>query len=161
MGSNGMNMAQLHQGFNLAGDLVNTFSSIPAAGKTGAGHGVENEQRAQMIELEGRDEAMSQRRQARATAADVRAEKEVARGRENANWGQSGLAASGSRSLVQAGRRIGDRQAEEDVLFDGDQRAKKAEKTALRKANVFRIRNGRSTGRTTLSLGSKLYDPWR
>lgn len=161
MGSNGVNIAQVQRGFDLVGNVVNTFSPMTAEGGVDSERSAEIEEIARMKEFVARQQAHAERRQARVAASDIRKEKEAERAREHANWGRSGLAASGSRSLVQTGNRLDDKQTEDDVLFQGDLRAQETASKGVRDANLFRISKSRPAKRSTLSLGSKLYDPWR
>ncbi len=159
MGSNSNNTAELQQGLYMASDLINRF------GNTSKPSYVEDskayEEKAKMKELDARERAMQEKRQAKQAAQTTHAKQEFERSRKTANWGSSGVAASGSRSLVEEGYQTTDREVEDSILYEGDRRAGEIMDKGTRDANLFYINTDQKPRPTTLSLGSKLYDPRR
>ncbi|SOB59114.1 conserved protein of unknown function [Pseudodesulfovibrio profundus] len=119
------------------------------------------EEQAALMETEAKGKALDQRRQTREDGQSVREGRERDRAKLNARWGQSGVAMSGSRQLVQDARKTADREAEEDTLFKGTQQEREILNRGRQNANMHRISNGGSANRSTLSLGSQLYKSGR
>lgn len=159
MGSSNMSTVDIQNGFNMVGDLIGIIDSTKS-GTTIDNSGA-NEERAKMKELDAREQAMAEKRQARNTARGMHEENEQGRSARNAEWGGSGLAMGGSAELVRDGRKLKDKQAEDDILFEGDAQARKAMDNGMRSANLFRIETGIAPAKSTLSLGSTLYNKRR
>lgn len=159
MGSNNISAGNLQKGFNMADNLFNMFSNS----KTGTSVDLSGdfEEQATMMDLDARERAMEEKRAARKQARAIRDEQEKGRSQRTAEWGRSGLAMSGSHKLVSEARRTESKEAEDDVLFQGDMHADRIMAKGMRDSNLFRINNGQAPKRTTLSLGSKLYDNLR
>ncbi|EGB15160.1 hypothetical protein DND132_1954 [Pseudodesulfovibrio mercurii] len=115
------------------------------------------EARAGLIETDAAGTAHDLRRRAEQDAARLREDREHSRSLDNARWGGSGLAMSGSTALVRDANRLKDRQDEEDVLVEGERNARSALNSARNQANMLRINEGGSADRSILSLGSKIY----
>ncbi|MEF2230874.1 MAG: hypothetical protein V3571_08095 [Pseudodesulfovibrio sp.] len=114
------------------------------------------EARAGLAEQEAAGDASLRQRQAKRDASAFREQAEQDRAEAHAAWGASNLAMSGSKALVRDSGRLKDRQAEEDLLFQGDLEAQRALNQGRGAANLMRINGGAAT-RSTLALGSKLY----
>lgn len=117
----------------------------------------EAEARAGLMETDARGEARDALRRGRQAASDLRDDRERERAGQTARWGRSGLAMSGSKRLVRDASRTRDRQAEEELLDQGETESREALNRGRHKANLFRIDHGASPRRTTLSLGSNIY----
>lgn len=113
--------------------------------------------RAALIEADAAGAAHDTRRRSERDAAGLRDERERARSRGNAGWGGSNLAMTGSKALIRDAERLKDRQAEEDVLFEGEKDAESRLRAARSRANTLRMGDSVSAVRSTLSLGSKIY----
>lgn len=159
MGSNNQNAADIQKGFNMIGDLFTMFDTSKPG--TPVDYSGDYEEKATMMELDARERAIKEKQQTRETARGIHAEQEAERARKRTEWGRSGMARSGSSQLVQEARQQESREAEEDALFEGDQRADEIMDKGMRDSNLFRINTGLKPQRSTLSLGSKLYEPWR
>ncbi|HKI82315.1 MAG TPA: hypothetical protein VKA04_11765 [Pseudodesulfovibrio sp.] len=143
----------LQQGVDLFSDfrdhLVKRTAGENAASSAG--------DRAALLETDAAGDAHDIRRRTEQDAVRLRKEREQVRSRGNAGWGGSGLAMSGSKALIRDAERLKDRQAEEDVLFEGEMHAQSGLRSARNQANMLRIGENRSPVRSTLSLGSKIY----
>ena len=115
------------------------------------------EARAGLTEQDAAADASLAKSRAKREAAEYRDQAERERAGTHAAWGTSNLAMSGSKALVRDGAKTKDRQAEEDLLFEGDQEARRLLNQGRNKANLLRIDGGGSANRSTLALGSKLY----
>jgi len=113
--------------------------------------------RAGLIETDAAGTAHDTRRRAETDAAVLREDRERARSKENTRWAGSNLAMSGSKALIRDADRLKDRQAEEDVLFEGEMNARSGLRSARNQANMLRIGEKTSPARSILSLGSKIY----
>ncbi|WP_338668555.1 hypothetical protein [Pseudodesulfovibrio methanolicus] len=113
--------------------------------------------RAGLIETDAAGAAHETRRRAEKDAGELREDRERSRSRETARWGGSNLAMSGSKALIRDADRLKDRQAEEDVLFEGEMNARSGLRSARNQANMLRIGEKASPARSILSLGSKIY----
>ncbi|MGE4422553.1 MAG: hypothetical protein AB7D39_09665 [Pseudodesulfovibrio sp.] len=113
--------------------------------------------RAALIETDAAGAAHDTRRRAVQDAAGLREDRERSRSMGAARWGGSGLAMSGSKALIRDADRLKDRQAEEDVLFEGEMNAGAGLRSARNSANMLRIGEDASPARSTLSMGSKIY----
>jgi hypothetical protein len=143
----------LQQGVDLFSDVTDFLgdrNSRKAAASNAKG-------RAALIETDAAGAAHETRRQAERDAAGLRDERERGRSRGNAGWGGSNLAMSGSKALIRDAERLKDRQAEEDVLFEGEMNARSGLRSARNRANMLRIDENVSPVRSTLSMGSKIY----
>ena len=115
------------------------------------------ESRAGLAEQDAAADTSLARQRAKGDAADFRDRAERERAGTQAAWGASNLAMSGSKKLVRDGAKRRDRQAEEDLLFEGDQEARRLMNQGRNRANMLRIDGGGRATRSTLALGSKLY----
>jgi hypothetical protein len=143
----------LQQGVDLFSDVTDFLgdrNSRKAAASNAKG-------RAALIETDAAGAAHETRRQAERDAAGLRDEQERGRSRGNVGWGGSNLAMSGSKALIRDADRLKDRQAEEDVLFEGEMNARSGLRSARNRANMLRIDENVSPVRSTLSMGSKIY----
>lgn len=159
MGSNSNNAADFQKGFNMVGDLFGMFDNTSPG--TPIDYSGDYEEKAKMKELDAREAAMQEKRRAKLEAQKIHTEQESERAKKNTEWGRSGLADGGSKTLVQEGRRTNAREAEDDVRYEGDKRTGEIMDKGMRNVNLFRIGTGQTPRPTTLSLGSKLYDPRR
>lgn len=112
---------------------------------------------AKMMETEARSNAWNVQQGAKKDAGELRAKREMGRAHSTAGWGGSNLAMSGSKKLIRNSQRLKDRQAEEDVLFQGQADADAILADGRQKGNMLRINSGSSPNRSTLSMGSKIY----
>lgn len=142
----------LQQGVSLFNDVTD-FLGARTAGQSPANA----EERARLIETDAEGEARDIRRRAEQDAARLREDQEHARAGNNAEWGGSGLAMSGSKALIRDADRLKGRQDEEDILFDGEKDARSRLRSANNRANMLRIGGDASPRRSILSLGSKIY----
>ncbi len=148
----------IQRGFNLAGDFMNL---VDEAGSSRSFAAAAAEEKAKMLEIDARGNALDARQRANEDARLVRSDAEELRARQNADWGQSGLAMSGSKKLVRETGRIKDHQTEEDVLFKGRMESEETINQGRHKANLLRIGNKAAPVRSSLSLGSGIYGPRR
>lgn len=155
MGMDQQSIGFLQEGINLAGDVMGMVNAT--SGRSSDDGSAMVEERARMMELDARSGAHSAQQRARLRSEDLRDQREAERGRQQTRWGQSNLAMSGSKALVREGRQVEDRQDEDDERFQGDMEAEEALRQGRRQANLFRIGNGVSPSRSTLSLGSTIY----
>lgn len=155
MGMDTQTVGTLQQGLTLAGDVMGMLGSSNAGVSTGVDG--TTEEMARMTELDSREKAEAAKRRARDEARDIRATLEQGRANSTTQWGRSNLAMSGSKTLVRDGLRSAGRQKEEDALFDGQMEADEEMGKGMRNANLFRINNGISPSRSTLSQGSTIY----
>lgn len=146
----------LNQGIGLMGDLFDFFGEPER--ETVIDTSQEREEIARMMELDARQSAMAADNRNKETADRVHDEKEQARARRNARWGQSNIAMSGSRSLVRESRDLADRHEEDDVRAEGEQNVDEILTSGKRDANRYRISRGLTPTRTILTLGSSIYD---
>jgi len=109
-----------------------------------------------MKELDALNEASEHRWKASEEARLSHEEMEQDRSKARADWGQSGVALSGSRQMVLDGQRERDRRIEANQELEDDLKEKSILNKGLREANKYRIAMGRSP-KTTLSLGSTIY----
>ena len=123
----------------------------------GRGAGKSADGRAGLIETDAKGEARELKRRAAQEAAGLREDRARERGANNARWGGSGLAMSGSKALIRDADRLRDRQDEEDALFEGEMAAKARLRTARDRADSLRGSGGVPPVRSILSLGSKIY----
>ena len=143
----------LQQGVDLFGEVTDLLGR-----RTGVNNAAASaKDRAALLETDAAGDAHDARRQSAREAARLREEREQGRSRGNAGWGGSGLAMSGSKALIRDAQRLRDRQAEEDVLFEGEQNAESGLRSARHRADMLRIGGNASPGRSILSLGSKIY----
>lgn len=155
MGSNNKNSASIQEGFKMIGNLTDMFSGkSPGTEIDSSG---DHEEMAQMAEFDARERALAEEKLAEKKAEDVHVKQEQDRSKRNTEWGQSGLAMSGSKELVRESRQLKDRQDEEDELFEGDMETRETMDKGMREANLFRISRGIAPTRSTLSLGSEPY----
>jgi len=154
MGMDQQGAAALKQGLNLTRDFMGLVNNGSDTGSDGSDLA---EAQARLTEQDAMGEAHDRRRQAKEAAADYRDTAEHRRAADHASWGASGLAMSGSKQIINQSQRLKDGQAEDDILFRGDQDAQSTLNQARNRANLTRIGNGSSANRSTLSLGSKLY----
>jgi hypothetical protein len=152
MGNNASTQV-LQQGMDLFSDVTDFLGDRTGSSKAGPSA----EDRAALIETDAAGEAHDLKRRSGQDAARLREEGERSRSRGAAGWGGSGLAMSGSKALIRDADRLKDRQAEEDVLFAGDQDARSRLRAARNQANMLRIGEKASPARSILSLGSKIY----
>ncbi|BCS88866.1 hypothetical protein [Pseudodesulfovibrio sediminis] len=110
-----------------------------------------------LVEVQARSDAWDSQQDAAGKAQEIREAREQERGKENTSWGGANLTMSGSKKLIRDARRIKDRQAEEDALFDGDLEAETLLEQGQQRANALRINSGGAPERSILSLGSKIY----
>lgn len=115
------------------------------------------EDQAALMETEALGQARQEERETRERARSIREDREQNRAQHNTRWGQSGVAMSGSRQLVQDARKTADREKEEDMRFAGSQQEKDIISKGRLRANMHRIKHGGSARRSTLSLGSNIY----
>jgi hypothetical protein len=140
----------LQQGMDLFGDVTDFLGGRTGGNKPAA-------DRAALLETDAAGDAHDLKRRSEQDAAKLREERERTRSRSAAGWGGSGLAMTGSKALIRDADRLKDRQAEEDVLFEGEQDAESRLRTARSRANMLRIDESLAPVRSTLSLGSKIY----
>lgn len=144
----------LQQGVDLAGDIMG-LANRPMDGSSAMAW--EADARARLAETDAKGDALDVQRKTKKEARAIRAEGERMRSKRNASWGGSNLAMSGSRKLVADGSRIKDRQAEDDMLFEGQMDANRILNEGRHRGNLFRINGEGAPERSTLSLGSKIY----
>lgn len=154
MGMNQQAVQGLQQGLNLFGDVM----ELANGGQSDSGYSAASEEQALMMELDAKEQAMAQGRATRKTARKTREEREQGRATQNARWGQSGVAMSGSKALIRDASLHQDTQEEEDILFEGDMAQRGILEKGNRDANMFRINQGGAPKRSTLSMGSSIYD---
>jgi hypothetical protein len=143
----------LQQGVDLFSDVTDFLDDRDSRKAAASNAG----DRAALIETDAASAAHDTRRRAVRDAAVLRDQHEQARSRSNAGWGGSNLAMTGSKALIRDAERLKDRQAEEDVLFEGEMNAESGLRSARNSANMLRIGENVSPARSTLSLGSKIY----
>lgn len=153
MGMDQQGIGALKQGMHMAGQLVDLVNGSDAD-DTAADLARAN---AGLAEQDARASAHDQQQAARQQAAAFREKAEQERAGQHAEWGASNLAMSGSKRLVHDSARLKDNQAEQDILFQGDQAARDTLNQGRNRANLLRINGGASADGSTLALGSKLY----
>ncbi|MUM77260.1 hypothetical protein GKC30_06415 [Pseudodesulfovibrio sp. F-1] len=159
MGMN-QNAAGLFQpGTDLAGSVYQLLTGTGIS----PGRGSEAEESARLKEFEASVKAQDILRRADADADALRTDREARRGTQNAAWGASGLAMSGSKELLRQSARIKDGQDEEDLRAEGAEAARDALNQGRAAGNLTRI-NGSvpisgaaNTQGSILSSGSKIY----
>lgn len=118
--------------------------------------GGEYDEKARMLELDAIDDALLLHWENAEEARKTHEELEEGRAKAHTEWGQSGLAMSGSRKMVLKGQTDRDMETEANQAFLDDQEEQAVLDEGLREANRYRINRGRRVG-TTLSLGSTIY----
>lgn len=118
--------------------------------------GDEYDEKARMLELDAIDDALLLHWENVEEARKTHEELEEGRAKAHTEWGQSGLAMSGSRKMVLEGQTDRDMETEANQAFLDDQEEQAVLDEGLREANRYRINRGRRVG-TTLSLGSTIY----
>lgn len=156
MGFDQQNTQDWTQGMDMFGDLFDFLG--PSEGEQGVDTSGEFEEMARMTELDARQAAMDADSRSKMTASQLHDEKERGRSKRNAEWGQSNIAMSGSKELVRESTELSDKHAEEDMLAEGESGVKEILSEGKRDANIYRIANGLAPSRSTLSLGSTIYD---
>lgn len=155
MGMDQQTIGNMQQGFTMINDFVGLNSGLGGYSTNPAD--AINEEQAKTRELDAKGEAARQQRHAELQAGETRDVLEQGRAKANTNWGQSGLAMSGSKALMRDAQRTQDRQAEDDVLFEGEMANRETLNKGKRSANMLRINAGLSPSKSTLSLGSSIY----
>lgn len=155
MGMKNLNSGNMKQGFKAFENLIDMVGSDDPEPSTD--YSGDYEETARMMELDARERALAKERETDRAAKEFHANQEKERARENTGWGQSGLAMSGSKALVRDSRQLQDRQSEEDATLQGAQDVESILNSGRREANMYRVRQGVSPERSTLSLGSTIY----
>ena len=151
MGTNSVqSMDVLEQGIGMFRDLHQRNGAWQTGDDT-------SDIRAGQLEDQARGDARDIRRKATAEAESLREAREKARARHHTGWGGSNLTMSGSKQLIREAVRTRDEQDEEDVLFEGEMGARAELRDARNRADRIRISSGGKPRRSTLSLGSKIY----
>lgn len=145
--------AGLAKGIALLTDVVE-FAGLSEEERIARGG--EYDEKARMMELDAIDDAMLLHWENTEEARKTHEELEEGRAKARTEWGQSGLAMSGSRKMVLEGQTDRDMEAEANQAFLDDQEEQAILDEGLREANRYRINRGRRVG-TTLSLGSTIY----
>ena len=153
MGMDKQTAGTIQQGLDLFGD----FADLVNDSDNSTPYAAEAEANARLTEQDALSTAWDQQQAAGKNASEYRATAEKDRSSQHANWGKSNLAMSGSKQLIDRSSRVRDRQAEDDILFQGDQDVRLTLNKGRRQGNMLRINNNASANGTTLSLGSKLY----
>ncbi len=155
MGMDQQTAASLQKGVGLANDFMDLVNGSADSGQPD--YSAQAEANAMLVKQDTAESAYDQKQAAKKEAAIYRETAEQKRAGSHTNWGKSNLAMSGSKQLIRQSERLKDTQAEDDLLFQGDQQVQSTLNQGRHKGNLLRINGEATANNTTLSLGSKLY----